>query len=243
MRKKASQLTVALVCSLLGFMLTYQFNLISAEERKLNTNNEYGNSSEITVEIEQLKKQKSELDKKNNELLAQLKKYEDTAINQDDMTKEIKKQLEDSRLLLGIYDVLGPGVTLYLTPRNTTFSAVPSDIYLKDEELVYLVNELNFAGAEAISINDKRITSQSGIKSISNNANIVINDEKISPKNMITIRAIGDKAKLTSALEFPGALDYRLLFYYDSKINKEDSIKIPKYNKSYRADFLKPVNK
>jgi uncharacterized protein YlxW (UPF0749 family) len=240
MRKFSSQLTVALVCAILGFMLTYQFRLLSVDDKNLSQS---GNNSEFTAEIEQLNKQKGELEKRNNELMSQLKKYEDTAANQNELSKEIKNQLEDYRVLLGIYEVQGQGITIYLSPKNTTFNGDNSQFYLKDEELIYLVNELNFAGAEAISINNKRITSQSGIKSSSNNSYILINDEKISPKNKIEIKAIGDKVKLYSALYFPATLEYENLNFYDIKIDKNDSLKIEKYNKTFRSGYVKTINK
>lgn len=243
MKKVISQILVGAVCALLGFMLTYQFKLLSADENEFKSGNKYTNSTEITSEIEQLKKQKAEIEKKNSDLLMQLKKYETAATDQNELTKEIKKQLDDSRILLGTTEVQGPGVIVYLTPKNSAFSNGNAGFYATDEELVYIINELNFAGAEAVSINDKRITSQSGIKSSSNNSIIKINNEDISPKERIVIKAIGDKVKLDSALNFPGALDFKNLAAYEIKIEKSDTIKIPKFSKAYKSEYVKPVNK
>jgi uncharacterized protein YlxW (UPF0749 family) len=243
LKKIISQIIVGGVCTLLGFMLTYQFKLLSAEEQEFKSGNKYTNTIEITSEIEQLKKQKAEIEKKNNELLSQLKKYETAATDQSELTKEIKKQLDDSRILLGITEVQGPGVIVYLTPKNAAFTSGTVGFYATDEELFYIMNELNFAGAEAVSINDKRITSQSGIKSSSNNSTIKINNEDISAKERIVIKAIGDKVKLDSALNFPGALDFKNLDAYEIKIEKSDSITIPKYTKTYKSEYIKPVNK
>lgn len=243
MKKITSQIIVGVVCALLGFMLTYQFKLLSAEEKEFKAGNKYTTSIEITSEIEQLKKQKEDIEKKNNELLSQLKKYETAATDQSELTKEIKKQLDDSRILLGTTEVQGPGVIVYLTPKNATFVSGTVGFYATDEELYYIVNELNFAGAEAVSINDKRITSQSGIKSSSNNSTIKINNEDISPKERIVIKAIGDKVKLDSALNFPGALDFKNLDAYEIRIEKSDSIKIPKFGRAYKSDYVKPINK
>jgi uncharacterized protein YlxW (UPF0749 family) len=243
LKKIVSQIIVGVVCALLGFMLAYQFKLLSTDEQEFKSGNKYTNSTEITSEIEQLKKQKAEIEKKNNDLLTQLKKYETAATDQSELTKEIKKQLDDSRILLGITEVQGPGVIVYLTPKNSAFSSGTGGFYATDEELVYIVNELNFAGSEAISINDKRITSQSGIKSSSNNSTVRINNEDISPRERIVIKAIGDKVKLDSALNFPGALDFKNLDAYEIKIEKSDTIKIPKFSKAYKAEYVKPVNK
>lgn len=142
-------------------------------------------------------------------------------------------------MIIGTEDVVGPGIVLNLTPKSQVFS---NDMhYLTDTELVYIINELNFSGAEAISINDKRISLQTGIKSSSNNNYILINDERISPKEKIVIKAIGDKTNLYSALTFNGALDFQALSSYDKKYEKVDEIKILKYNKIPKYEFMKPV--
>lgn len=240
MRKYISQVAVAVVCALLGFLLAYQFKLLNTQEKRI-TNNQNYNQQDLTSEIEQLKKEKEEYEKKNNEVLKQLKEYENAAANKNDTTKELKKQLDDTRMILGSVDVQGSGIVLYLTPKKNVFSSNVVTQYLTDNELVYVVNELFFAGAEAISINDKRITMQTGIKSSSGNNFILINDEKISTKERITIKAIGDKTKLIGALDFPGALDFNQLVYYEIKRDESDNIKMTKFDKMFKYEYIKPI--
>ena len=54
MKRVASQLVVAVVCGFLGFLLTYQFKLLS---KKNELTNSYENS-DILKEVESLKKEK-----------------------------------------------------------------------------------------------------------------------------------------------------------------------------------------
>lgn len=237
-KKYISQVLVALVCALLGFLLAYQFKLLSTEDKKLKSENY--SQEEITVEIERLKKQKDELQKKNDEVTAQLKKFEESATNNNDLTKELKKQLDDSRLLLGNVDVQGPGVVLYINPKNGIFSN--SNIsFITHDELIYILNELNFSGAEAISINDQRVSILTGIKSSSNNSYILINDEKINPKDRIVIKAIGNKNTMEKGLNFGGVFQYRNLENYNIDFKVVDDIKIPKLSKTYKYQYMKPV--
>jgi uncharacterized protein YlxW (UPF0749 family) len=239
MKKVTSQLTVAVVCGLLGFMLTYQFQLLSKNENPVN-NNDY-NNTQITVELEQLKKAKADLEKSNNELMTQLKKYEESATNNSGISKELKNQLDISRMLLGYTDVEGPGVIIYIDPAVDIFSADVNRQVLTHSDLAYLVNELNFAGAEAVSVNESRITNQTGMR-ISNGDNYIwVNEEKVSPSSRITIKAIGNKVNLISALEFTGTLTAGNLGFYDITYEKLDSIKIPKYNKTYKNDYIQPI--
>lgn len=239
MKKYSSQIAIAIVCALLGFLLSYQFKLLNSEERKLVNNPNV--QQDITKEISQLTKEKEEYEKKNDELMNQIKVYEESATNEDAVAKELKNQLDDTRLLIGSVNVTGPGVILYLNPKTNVFSSNMVASYLTDREITYLVNELFFAGAEAVSINDKRVTLQTGIKSSSGGSQILINDERISPKETIKIKAIGNKDVLMGGLNFHGVLDYESLAYYEKKLEQSDSIEIPKYNKLYKYEYIKPV--
>ncbi|MEW8956634.1 DUF881 domain-containing protein [Clostridium sp.] len=239
MKKYASQIAVASVCIILGFLLAYQFRLLKEQEKSLVGKNY--NSQDLTAEIEHLKNEKTEYEKKNNEIMQQLKKYEEAATSNNDITKELKKQLDDTRLLIGSVDVEGPGIVLNLTPKNNIFSSNLSAQYLTDSELVYIINELNYSGAEAISINDKRVTIQSGIKSSGGNSFISINDDRVSPREKITIKAIGNKENLLGGMTFPGALEFGALPSYDKDMKEVDNIKIPKFSKIYKNEYMKPV--
>ena len=179
--------------------------------------------------------------KKNEEVMKQIKQYEDAATSNGDVTKGLKEQLDDTRLLIGSVDVVGEGITLTLTPKSNIFSTNLTAQYLRDEELIYIVNELSYSGAEAIAINDKRVTLQTGIKSSSGNSQILINDERISPRDKIVIKAIGNKENLIQGLNFPGALDFQALQYYDKKIEESSKLEIPKFGKSYKFEYMKPV--
>ncbi|QAT40012.1 DUF881 domain-containing protein [Clostridium sp. JN-9] len=234
MRKSSQHLSVALVCGILGFMLTYQFKILLKQDKIAANPN---NSTDITVEIEQYKKEKDQLQTKVNDLQTKLNNYESAAAGSSETSKNLLKELDESRLLTGAVDVQGQGVIIYLTPNNTLFGTNNND-RLGAQDLVYLVNELKFAGAEAISINDIRIVNSTGIRDAGNY--ILANDERISPSSRITIKAIGNQKLLYSALDFQEVFkDIKLLC--DVKYEKSDSIKILKYNKTYKFEYAKPV--
>lgn len=238
MKKYLSQISVALVCCILGFILTYQFKLFVKQSKatKIVT----GASADITVEIEQYKQEKQDLEKQLNDLQDKVKNYEKSMSSESDATKQLVDELNQTRILTGTTDVQGSGIVIYLDPVDVLSNnpTTDSDV-LTSSHLSYLVNLLKSGEAEAISINDIRITPRTGIRN--SGANIMINDEKISPKKKITIKAIGDKKLLKAAVEFPGATDdIRPV----SKITYEtqDNIKILKYSKVFKAEFAKPVN-
>lgn len=237
MKKIGSQISVALVCCLLGFMLTYQFRILNQQDKILN-GTPVKNTEDITVSIEQYKKQRDEMSKKVDELQAQLKNYEKAAANKDEVSNEIVKELDDTRILTGSTDVHGKGIIIYITPNDNSFGGSVENQPINDRDLVVIVNELNSAGAEAISINDIRLTSRSGIRNAGNS--ILINDVKISPYKMVEIKAIGDKATLVGAVDFPGAMP--VIANCTIKRETSDNIKILKYDKTYKFDYAKPVS-
>lgn len=234
MKKLHSQVSVGLVCVLLGFMITYQLKAVMNQKKEATDKKPV---AAITLQIEQLQNQKKDLEKKINELQTQIKSYEDAAADSNTIAKEIVKKLEDTRILTGNVDVQGEGVAIYITPQSEIFGNSLDAPTIIDTDLIKIVNELNAADAEAISINGIRVTARTGIRSASNY--ITINDERISPFKKITIKAIGNKKNLKETLEFPGVLgiDGATITY-----EVLDKIEISKYNKSLDFKYAKPIN-
>ena len=194
----------------------------------------------ITLEMEQLKKQKESMQSKIDELQSEVKQYESAASSNDEMSKEIVKKLEESRILTGSVDVQGTGVVIYITPQSALFNTQVEAPAIVDSDLLRIINELNAADAEAVSINDIRINSRTAVRNASNY--ITVNEERISPYKRITIKAIGDKAKIKAGLEFPGVIDSGFQGC-DIKYEFKDDIQIPKYNKSLKYEYAKPIKK
>ncbi|MDF2504014.1 DUF881 domain-containing protein [Clostridium sp.] len=247
MRKVRSQIVVALVCCILGFMLAYQFRIISLQESNISLQ---GDSSQITGQVEQLKNEKDDLNKKINELQTKLKQYQDAAVTKSGADKQMLKELDNLNALTGNVDVSGPGIIITITPRNNTIFSSDIDSMrnvITDAALINIVNDLRFAGAEAISINDIRVTSYTGIKTSGGVSNIFIgSSDVISPYKEIIIKAIGDKDKLNSGMVFPGVLDNSNIpssSYTVASPKKSDNIKILKSNKVLNFQYAKPVSK
>ena len=238
MKKILSQLVVALVCAFLGFLLTYQFKQLNAA----NSGDIDYDSTDILSEIENLKKEKEDLQKNNEILSEELKKLEDAAAKEGEIEGEIKKQLDNARMQIGLLDVKGPGVVITLLLKNSVFGTNGTQTLntVSEEEIINLINSLWYAGAEAISINDMRITPQTGIKMAGSSISIG-SAGRVDPNSEIVIKAIGDKNKLNLAVNFPGVLDYGALKSYSSDVKQMDDITIVKTTQSLRYEYIKPV--
>ena len=127
---------------------------------------------------------------------------------------------------LGLTDVYGEGITI--TMEDTEAHDVTYSILLN------LVNELVYAGAEAISINDERIIAMSDI--VNPGSFMQVNGTReASP---YTIKAIGDTKKLQSAISIKnGFIDTNDKLY---KIYVETgTVVIGKYGKEIKMDSVK----
>ncbi|AJA47930.1 hypothetical protein CPAST_c18600 [Clostridium pasteurianum DSM 525 = ATCC 6013] len=246
MKRIRSQIAVALVCCILGFMLAYQFRIISLQESNISLQ---GDSSQITSQVEQLNKEKEDLNKKVNELQTKLKQYQDAAVTKSGADKQMIDELNNLNALIGSEDVQGQGIIITITPRNIFSSDIDGvGNVITDKALTNIVNELRFAGAEAISINNIRVTSYTGIKTSGGVSNIFIgSSDKISPYDTITIKAIGNKEDLNSGMVFPGVLynnpDIPSAAYIVATPQKSDNIKIPKSNKVFNFQYARPAAK
>lgn len=96
------------------------------------------------------------------------------------------------RLRTGDRAARGPGITLTATPTNN--DGPGDDNQLTDNDLQLLVNGLWYAGAEAISINGRRIGTMSAIRSAG--GGITVNYDPIGPPYVVV--ALGNRDTLES---------------------------------------------
>ena len=234
MKRVASQLVVAVVCGFLGFLLTYQFKLLNTKDELTNS---YENS-DILQEVESLKKEKEELEEANATLNEEIKALEDKATSEGELEAEIKKKLDNARMQLGLVDVKGPGIIITLTPKTSIFGTNTSDSVrtITDDELVYLVNTLWYSRAEAISINDIRITPQTGIKNAGSSISIG-SAGRVDPSSEIVIKVIGDKSKLNVGVSYGGSLETGALKNYTNDVKSSDEITIIKTTQTLKWLF------
>ena len=144
---------------------------------------------------------------------------------------ETQEKIKKYEIILGLTKVQGEGVTITVADNNeqkdnSSFASINNSNYLvHDGNLVAIINELKVAGAEAISINGKRIVNSTSINCAGNV--IQINGEKVG--SPFVINAIGDKDLLYGELTKNGGTLYKLKKYgVLTSIKKEDSIEIEK---------------
>ncbi|MDP4181979.1 MAG: DUF881 domain-containing protein [Bacillota bacterium] len=146
----------------------------------------------------------------------------------DDSLKKLKDQVDAVNLKAGLTDVKGSGVIITLDDAEARISEDESTLILHDKDLVRVINELKKANAQAISINDERVTGLT--ENVCAGPTIMINRRKYTTP--FEIKAIGDSEALYNA-----ANDSKIVFYLRRdnirvSLKKESEITIPKFNSS-----------
>ena len=113
------------------------------------------NEDELKSEILLWQNRYNEIDQKLTNRKLTIAEYESIMQNNDETTKMLDKELHELEKLIGITDVEGNGVVITLEDNED--KGVTAGVLLN------LVNELKYAGGEAISINGIRIVNMTDI--------------------------------------------------------------------------------
>ncbi len=227
MNKIKPAVLIGLFCLMLTLGISVQIKTIGAADI----------SGSVKLTDKSLKKAvlqwKSKCDQSTNKLQKTNQELIDarnnaTKVNSDE---ESLKQMKKYQIILGLTDVEGEGVIITVADSNQIDSSdafanvFAADSIVHDGNLVAIVNELKSAGAEAISINGKRIVDSTCITCAGNV--IQVNGEKVG--SPFTIKAIGSKDLMYGELTKKEGTLYRLKMYgVITKITKEDNVKILK---------------
>ncbi len=179
----------------------------------------------------------SEWKSKYEETLVQLEtnqksieEYKEKVEKNEEASELVDKDLKDSNMLLGKTDVYGEGVIITLSNSE--------EKEIKYRDLLELINELRYAGAEAISINDVRIINSTEVTQPDGTL-MLINGQRIS--SPYVVKAIGNQTYLSSTLNLrdSGYIDKAKAVGITIKLETGKNIKILKYNGDMKIKYMK----
>lgn len=186
---------------------------------------------ELRQEVLSWRNKFNEINEKIESNNQKINEYTNIIQNNQQSSEVIDTELKEYDMLVGKTNVTGCGVVLKLNDNNEmSFTA---------SNLIYLVNELKYAGAEAISINGQRIINNTDIVGINNNQYILVNGERIV--GPYEVKAIGNKEEFDKILNFKdsGFIPYYRNKGYSIEMNYSDNIDINAYNKDISLKYLK----
>lgn len=224
------KITISIVVFFISMMLV---SLMFIQFRTVEETNSLGieemREDELRQEILNWKAKYNDVNqqlKSNNE---KIDEYTNIIQNNQQASTVLDKELKEYDMLVGKTNVFGEGVEIILTDNEFfTYSA---------SNLISLINELRYAGAEAISINDQRIINTTEIVSI-NSRYILVNGERVS--SPYTIKAIGNQNDLNKTLNFPneGIIPAYKTRGYTIEMNTKSDITIKAYDKEITLKYM-----
>ena len=217
--KTRMSIMIGFVCVILVGVMFAQFKTV--EETDI-TGIEKAREEELQTMLSSWKTKYEEIEEKLQDTKIKISEYEQKINSREETSELLDEELEQTDLLVGKTNVIGEGVIITLQD-NEEKSIIASDLRT-------LVNELKLAGAEAISINDKRVLNMTEIVDV--NGRILINeDPTVSP---FVVKAIGDQTYLSSALSLKnsGFIDSYTKLGKTVEMREEKNISILAYNGS-----------
>lgn len=219
--------TICLISMILVCVIMMRFKSIEQSDLKTRENLA---ETELRTEISNYKEKYNESLEELESINSKIQEYKEKIDKNEYDSDLILKELKDTNNLLGKTNVKGDGVLITLTD-NEFEKIIESDIS-------ELINELKYAGAEAISVNNIRLDVLSDVSSTKENA-IILNGQKISSPYII--KAIGNQNYLYSTLTAKnGFIDYYTKKYKLSiTIEKQKNMEIEKSITEYDLKYVK----
>lgn len=228
---KRNFIAFAVISLILGLMISLQYksNLSSP------TSFYPDRWTEVVIQTEQLKNQHDALVNEIDFLRYKLN-YSDAAAK----ARAVEEMLNKAKIASGATAVAGPGIVLTLDDDSGSAQPNNTGYYvLQYWNLLELINELNAAGAECISINGERIAA--GTQICGKQTGILVN--RVPVKSPYEIRAIGDVQTLESSLNLKGG-EIQALLISGIKVDmqKSDKVEIPAYSRRSTFQYAVPVS-
>lgn len=232
MKNTKMQLAIGVVCLVLGLMIAVQFRTV---RNNIGPVTEY-RARELASQLKKVSTERDNLAALKNEYEKKVREYENAEAEGNSAAKFLSEELNKARVIAGLVDVEGPGITMLVD--DLKFAENYKYNIIDYTDLLELVNELNAAGVEAVSINGQRIISTTEIRQAGLHINI--NTVKFAPP--FTFKAIGDPKTLEAALRMRDGVVQRISDKGIAiSITQEQSIVIKKYDGVIEKKYSKVV--
>ena len=237
-KKRINKATLALsivsgaIALVLIASMFVQFRTVN-ESKELNI--EGLRDDELRTQIASYKSKYEETMEQYNANQNTINEYE-TAINENKETTELlDEEINQAKSLLGLTNVKGSGVIVTLTDTEDALYT-----YIADD-LIMLLNELKYAGAEAISINDNRIINLADIVTLNDGLIILYGNVRLT--SPYVVKAIGDPTYLMSTLSIKnsGYIDQMKANGMAIDVKQDNNIEIGAYTGDLDIKYLKEV--
>lgn len=215
LHKRISYKSIVIVTTILGIFISLQLRSIDIENNGMTT---IKKGEQLTQELKSLKKEESDLQEEIKELKNSINSYKDSEDGTFD--NSIKSEIKKYEQLAGYTDVKGEGIKVTIESIDNNLNESSSyNISYNYDLLLSIINKLNSAQSNAISINNQRIVYDSYIHLKEDK--LYLNDTVL--KEPFIIKAIGNSDTLASALQIKYGIVWEIEKYYNAKVTVEKS--------------------
>ena len=213
MIKKHYSTALTVTCVVLGVIIGVQANTV--KQQRVSTENQ--RLSEAIVALNQMQAERDALLEQNKALEKTLKEG------------SFGTEMEELLVFAGLTEVTGEGVTVTMNDSSTRGGSDMNAYLVHAEDLLSVVNELNGAGAKAVSINGQRMVGQSAITCAG--SIVMVNGVRVAAP--FEIKAVGDPEVMDSALHFPGGvIDNLAPWGIEISVRKETAVTVAAYTQT-----------
>ena len=188
-------LTVTFV--LLGILISTQIQT----QHRLMSDLSMQTTSDLSIMLKNLTDKRWQLSEAIDEAEDNLITYQNDYQNDAELIDRINNELNRLQLINGTAKVHGSGIQITVSGNMLA------------SDLIVILNELWAAGAEAIAVNDYRITATTGINYVDAQNKTYLTCDGAIVQDPIKIRAIGNSKILEKSLTMPGGIADNLSLY------------------------------
>lgn len=229
--KKYAYKSVVICSVILGVFISLQLKTINIENNGITTSKK---GEQLAVELKSLKKEEEQLKTQIESIKNNIDKYK--GVEGDDV---LKTEIKEYEALAGYTDVKGPGIEIKISSINEQGSSKevnsPESIIYNYDLILSMINKLNSAQAEAISVNGQRIVADTYFHLKEDS--LYMNDNKITEP--VIIEALGQPDTLASALQIKYGIVWEIEKYYSYKVDieKKEELKIDAHNQKMDIEY------
>lgn len=225
MNKYRWQIPITLVFVFMGILLSLQYQAQS----RISSDLSMQRTENLIAMVRDLSQKRQKLNLEVFELNYKLRTQTETYRDEKKIIEDINHEINELSIVNGTVPLEGSGLSVTMGENMPI-------LYI---DLINLVNELWAAGAEAIAINDQRVTYSSVIFYAEDelSMSITVNNRKL--QFPIEIKALGDPNNLEKGLTIPGGIvDTLALFKAYPVLQKVDTLKVPPITSRFEYYFL-----
>jgi uncharacterized protein YlxW (UPF0749 family) len=231
------KLSIFIASLLLGVLVPLQF-------RYQKSNPQPNVPAQVSRLVDYLQIEKSKLMADLAEERDKSHRYEEAAGETDTTLRLLKDEVDKARMQAGLMPLQGPGVEARLEDslRKPGPDDDPYNFIVHDVDIQAVVNELWAAGAEAVSVNDQRVVTNTSVRCVG--PTVLVNSVKLSPPYIIS--AIGAPKTLEAALRMNGGVLNSLQTQLDKgvrfSLTRKKRIEVPEYKGSTLFRYAEAVD-